>query len=182
VDRVKSPEFVRDAIITFIGAVAVAAGLIGLLGWPWTISIPVSLCLASIALLMDSYFFGRPMPISDPRGRRLSRILWGCVLVFALTTAFFVGSSSTGWFRPVRYQFIVTNSDGTVTIIKSVPVEGAQSEHLVTTGQSLSVDCWIKDASGTVWYRLSDQLGWLTEKEIGQAPYTGQGTPPRCPN
>jgi len=166
----------------FVGAFTVAASPIALFGWPWTISVPLSVCLASIALLIDTYFFGRPVPISEPRGRRLARVLGGCALVFALTTVFFVGSSSSGWFRPVRYQFIVTNADGTVTIAKSIPYEGAQSDHLFTTGQSLSVDCSIKDAGGTVWYRLSDKLGWLTAKEIGQAPHTGEGSPPSCPN
>jgi hypothetical protein len=173
---------VRDAIITFISAAAVAAGLIGLVGWPWTISVPACIFLASIALLIDTCFFGRPIPISDPRGRRLAVVLGGSALVFALMTMFFVGRSSSGWFLPVKYQFIVTNADGTVTIIKSVPYEGAQSGHLVTTGDSLGVDCWTKDSSGTVWYRLSDKLGWLTAKEVGQAPHTGEGSPPRCPN
>ena len=99
----------------------------------------------------------------------------------ALLLAFLLGQSSAQLFRPIRYQFLVTNSAGYLTPIKSVPSDGAQTDHVLSVGDTVYVDCAIKYSDGTVWYRLSDAQGWLKEGEVGPAPFTGQGVPPRCP-
>ena len=64
------PVAIRDTTVAFVLAAATAAGLAALTPWPWTITLPASLLLAAVALIVDILLFDRPASAGTPRGRR----------------------------------------------------------------------------------------------------------------
>lgn len=168
--------------MALVSSAAVAAGLISLVGLPWPVSLSTSLLLGTCALIVDTVVFGRPAPITSPPGRRLVQYLGVLAGLTALSLAFFVGQWSAQLSQPIRYQFIVANSVGYNTPIRSLPSDGADNGRVVSNGDTVYVDCGIRYTDATVWYRLSDAEGWLKKGEITPAPYTGHSdSPPECP-
>lgn len=95
-----------------------------------------------------------------------------------LGLAFSVGRNTQP--SPQTYPFIVTSASGVTTIIKSAPFESAQKDVLVRPGTTLFVDCYVMERDN-LWFRLTENQGWLREDELVQAPHTGLGFPPQCP-
>ena len=97
----------------------------------------------------------------------------------ALACSFLIGQEVQRGQR--TFTFLVTNSGGVLTLARSVPYDGAQTNRTFETGDSVVVECKIK-LDGEVWYKLADGLGWLNEEELMPAPYSGESDPPECPD
>jgi hypothetical protein len=161
-----------------VGAAAVFAGLIGLVGLPWPISLSASLLLAACVLIGDTIAFGRPAPITKKSGKALVLSLGAFAVLIALVIAFMAGQWSAQFLHSASYQFIVT---GGVTPVRALPSDQGGTVSVVEGGDTVYVECGIKYENGSIWYRLSNSSGWLKDSDMVQAPYTGRGSPPECP-
>lgn len=170
------PLAVRDAGVGLALATAFVAGLIGLTPLPWAMTIPASVLFGAMFLLIDILFFGRPFPMTDRAGRRTVWASGAIAGLSALSLAFSAGRIIQS--APEEYLFVVNESQ---VLVKSVPSENAGRPPLLDGGQNVSVRCYVSLADGR-WYQLSDGQGWLHSTEVLAAPFTGKGSPPRCPS
>lgn len=97
----------------------------------------------------------------------------------ALALAFTLGTQVDR--DPVEYPFLVTDSAGYMTPLKSVPYEKASTDHVLTVGDSVLVVCYVDQEDGR-WFKLTGSQGWLHDDEVFAAPHTGLGNPPKCPD
>lgn len=173
-----SPVVLRDAAVALVLTTATAASLVAMTPWPWTITIPASLLLGALALIVDILFFGRPASVRTSKGRTALVALGTVAGIIALGLAFAIGRNTQPASQP--HPFIVTSAGGVTTILKAAPFEAAQKNRVVLPGDTVWVDCYVIARDGR-WYRLSDNEGWLRDDEVLPAPHTGVGAPPRCP-
>ncbi|HEV7951377.1 MAG TPA: hypothetical protein VGP24_16570 [Glaciihabitans sp.] len=93
-------------------------------------------------------------------------------ILSALVGAFLIGHAIQR--GQTKYPFLVTNSSGALTAIKAVPDKSSSTGHVVEAGDTVWVDCFIDQRDGR-WYRLSDEQGWMRDRELLAAPHTGRG-------
>lgn len=79
------------------------------------------------------------------------------------------------------YPFVITNSSGGLTLIKSVPYKNAETDRSLSLGDTVWVECFVDQGDG-LWFKLSDEQGWLRGDELLASPHSGKGSPPRCPD
>jgi peptidoglycan/LPS O-acetylase OafA/YrhL len=172
-------QSLRDLLVALAVAVGTATGLVTLTPLPWQIALFSATFLATLALLGDILAFDRPVAQRSRIGSPAIATLGALTIVSALAISFFVGREMRS--GPTQYPFVVTNSSGVYTVVKSVPYEKAQADRVLATGDRVWVDCVVDQQDGR-WYRLTDEQGWLREDELIPSPHSGKGSPPRCPD
>lgn len=170
------PLAVRDSAVGLGLTTAFVAGLIGLTPLPWVVGLLAAVLLGGVLLIADVLIFRRPFSMTSVAGRRT---VWGAGVlagVSALFLAFFVGGVIQD--DPEEYLFVVNKSQ---VLVKSVPNQNAGRPPLLEGGQDVRVRCYVTLSDGR-WYQLSDEQGWLQDTEVLAAPFTGGGSPPKCPS
>jgi hypothetical protein len=168
----------REVSLALIVAVATAASLITLTPAPWTLALPAAVFLGAAGLLADVLIFGKPVKKSTSAGKKAIGLLTGLAAVCALCLAFVGGTLTHGGSgSPFPY---VANGLHVVDFIYFAPTMAARSDQTVAPGTPVLVDCYVTEKDGD-WYRLTDNRGWVTDKEFLPAPHTGRGSPLRCP-
>lgn len=164
----------RTVAVAFIGAIAVVAGLLSLASLPWWATLSSSVAVASLVLLGDFVFL---RPSQPAHGRSPTLIALGVIAaVGALVAAFAFGRYTQS--GPMSYPFIVVK---TVTVAKAGPIAESDTGRSFEYGETVEVECELV-VDGKWWYRLGDSGGWLNEDDAVQAPHTGKGSPPECPD
>ena len=173
----------RSSIRDILGALAVlvasVVGLVAVTPVPWWVALMAGTLLGALLLLVDVSIFDRPVKRKSQLGFWTIATLILVAGASALSLAFVAGHEYQ--LGPERYAFLVTNSSGPLTSMKSVPLEGAETNRIATPGNRVWVECYINQDDG-LWYRLSDSALWLRESELIPSPHTGEGPPPRCPD
>lgn len=119
----------RSSIRDLLGALAVlvasAAGLFALTPVPWWVALIAGVFLGASVLLVDVSLFDRPVK----RESRLGHWTMALLILVAITTALVLSFLAGGEYKREigRYAFIVTNSSGPLTSIKSLPFEGEET-------------------------------------------------------
>lgn len=167
------------ALGALLAAVLAASGLVGMTPAPWALALPSSLALGALGLLVCVLLFKSPAAPDTREGRWTIAIAGTLLVASALALAGMVGYELRS--EPTQYRFLVTNTGGIYTPVKSVPDERAQTDDLLSTGDLVMVECFAEEQDWR-WFRLNERNGWLREDEVMPEPHTGQGSPPRCPD
>jgi len=172
-------QALRDLIVALVAAIATASGLVAVAPVPWSIALTLALFVATAALAVDIIVFDRPIQRRSRIGRYALPAIGTTAALSALACSFLIGQEVQR--KQPAFTFLVTNSGGVLTLARSVPYDDAQTNRTFETGDSVAVECKVL-LRDEIWYKLADGQGWLNEKELMAAPYTGEGVPPRCPD